>query len=219
MRKRAVGVIVDKLVVKTAVKTVLIIVGILVILFAVVNFGFPQHMATATESIGNYALAVKYADLRYKYTKKVEDLARCFDDSVLLGDDKIIIEYGEKLISHEGYEALCDEKNEEFSYVSTYDYDIWVKAKICVSVYNTGERGAAILRAQEYNGKTSFPYGNPLMSLAMQIFKKKDAESAKAVLDVLQDLQKDLERVTEADEDDKVCLQQIIEMMTALAGK
>lgn len=213
------GVIVDKLVVKTAVKTVLIIVGILVILFAVVNFGFPQHMATATESIGNYALAVKYADLRYKYTKKVEDLARCFDDSVLLGDDEIIIVYGEKLVAHDDYKTFCEEKNEEFSYLSTYDYDVWVKAKICVSIYNTGERGAAILRAQEYNGKTSFPYSNPLMSVAMQIFKKKDAESATAMLGVLQDLEKDLEKVAEVDEDDKVCLQQIIDMMTALAGK
>lgn len=202
----------DKLVVKTAVKTVLIIVGIIVILCAVATFGFPQHMATATESIGNYTLAVKFADLRYKRTKKVEDLARCFDDSVLLGDDEIIIEYGEMLVKHEGYALLCEDKNEQFAYVNNYDYDIWVKAKICVSIYNTGEPARAMEDALYYNGKSSFPYSNPLMSLAMQIFKKKDAESAAAMLDYLN-------QVTAVEVDDVECLRQLKEMMTALAGK
>lgn len=55
----------QKLVVKTAVKTVLILLGIVIAAFAIFNFAFPQHMATAMESLGNYDMAVKYANLRY----------------------------------------------------------------------------------------------------------------------------------------------------------
>ena len=176
--------------VKTAVKTVLIILGILIIVFAIFNFAFPQHMATATESIGNYSLAVKYADLRYKYTKSGTDLARCFDDSVLLGEDKYILEYGEKLIAHKDYQAVCEERNE--SNVSggsyAYDYNNWVKSKVCVSMYTSDRRGEAIETALQYNGTSSFTYGNPLMSLASHIKSAADADGATALLSALKQI-------------------------------
>ncbi len=175
----------EKLVVKTAVKTVLIILGILIAVFAVFNFAFPQHMATATESIGNYDLAVKYASLRYYYTKDCSDLARCFDDSVLLGKDEYILQYGEQLIDHRDYEYVCERKNSQQT-GSGYDYNHWVKSKLAVSYYNTGDTPKAIKMAAEDNGKDRFPYGNALMSLAARIRSAKDADAAKELLDVLE---------------------------------
>lgn len=180
----------EKIVVKTAVKTVLIILGILIAVFAVFNFAFPQHMATATESIGNYDLAVKYSLLRYNYTKKCEDLARCFEDSVLLGEDKYILEYGEKLTAHVNYEEVCKSKNEQQS-GSRFDYKHWVNSKLAVSYYNTGEKTKAITLASEDNGTQSFVYGNALMSLAASIRSAADGEAATAILAVLEELHPD----------------------------
>ena len=201
----------EKLVIKTAVKTVLIILGIIIIVFAIFNFAFPQHMATATESIGNYSLAVKYADLRYKYTKSGSDLARCFDDSVLLGDDKYIIEYGEKLIAHKDYLSVCTERNESevSGSSSAYGYDNWVKSKLCVSLYNSGSPANAIMRAAEYNGNISFAYGNPLIALASKIKAENNVDGATLILAALKDIHPE-------ETDDKECLNQITATMISV---
>ncbi|MCM1438235.1 MAG: hypothetical protein NC131_03345 [Roseburia sp.] len=171
----------EKLVVKTAVKTVLIILGIFIAVFAIFNFAFPQHMATATESIGNYDLAVKYASLRYYYTKSCDDLARCFDDSVLLGKDEYILQYGEPLIKHGDYKKVCARKNEQ-QLGSLYDYDHWVKGKIVVSYYNTEKFDEAVEMAFEDNGAQSFAYGNSVMSLSSRVIAEEDAETAQKIL-------------------------------------
>ncbi len=174
----------EKLVVKTAVKTVLIILGIFIAVFAVFNFAFPQHMATATESIGNYDLAVKYASLRYYYTKSCYDLARCFDDSVLLGKDEYILQYGEPLIDHKDYGDVCKRKDGAQT-GSRYSYDHWVKSKLSISYYNTGKKDKAIETAEQDNGKTGFVYGNALMSLAARVKSEKDVETAQKLVDIL----------------------------------
>ncbi len=174
----------ERLVVKTAVKTVLIILGIFIAVFAVFNFAFPQHMATATESIGNYDLAVKYASLRYYYTKNCDDLARCFDDSVLLGKDEYILQYGEPLIKNAEYKNICARKNQQ-QLGSLYDYDHWVKSKIAVSYYNTGKTDEAVKMAFDDNGTASFVYGNSVMSLASRVLTEEDKEAAVKILEKL----------------------------------
>lgn len=178
----------EKLVVKTAVKTVLIILGILIAVFAVFNFAFPQHMATAMEGIGNYDLAVKYASLRYHYTKDCSDLARCFDDSVLLGKDEYILDYGEQLIDHRDYQSVCESKNEKQG-GSGYNYDQWVKSKLAISYYNTGRKDKAIEMAQKANGDKSFAYGNALMSLSARVRSAHDKETAGKIIEVLKEIQ------------------------------
>lgn len=199
----------EKLVVKTAVKTVLIIVGILVAVFAVFNFAFPQHMATATEAMGNYELAVKYASLRYWYTKDCDDLARCFDDSVLLGNDDYILEYGENLVAHRDYVTVCRERN-AMQHGSGYDYNHWVNSKLAVSYYNTGKAAKAIELAAENNGTASFEYGNALMSLAARIRSANDKEAAEAILAVLED-------ISPAEEKEKDYLTQVISIIRSVA--
>ncbi len=202
----------EKLVVKTAVKTVLIILGIFVAVFAVFNFAFPQHMASVTESMGNYDLAVKYASLRYYYTKNCDDLARCFDDSVLLGNDKYILDYGENLLRHKDYPDLCRVKNEQQSGTG-YDYDRWVKGKLVISYYNTDRKAKAIETAMELdrgeNGVLAFEYGSSLMALAARIKTGGDAEAAKAMLAAL-------EEVTPADQTQAENLAQVKIAMNAV---
>ena len=205
------GWILEKLVVKTAVKTVLIILGILVAVFAVFNFAFPQHMATATEGIGNYELAVKYASLRYYYTKDCGDLARCFDDSVLLGKDEYVLQYGEELVNHKDYAEICRQRNSSQT-GSMYDYGHWVNSKLAVSYYNQGKASKAIELAVADNGADSFEYGNAMMSLAAQIKSANDAEAAGVLLG-------ELEKINPADNKEKDYLTQVIDIMRNVAGQ
>lgn len=171
----------EKLVVKTAVKTVLILLGVAVVAFAVVNFAFPQYMATVSESMGNYDLAVKYASLRYRYTRNCDDLARCFDDGVLSGNDKYVLQFGEQLVEHRDYAEVCREKDHKQT-GSGYSYNHWVQARLAIAYYNTDQKAKAIDMAAEDNGTESFVYGNPLMSLVAYIRSGNDKEAAKYIL-------------------------------------
>lgn len=200
------------MVVKTAVKTVLIILGIVIAVFAIFNFAFPQHMATATESIGNYELAVKYASLRYYYTKDCSDLARCFDDSVLLGKDEYVLQYGEQLINNRGYAEVCKSKNSQQT-GSGYDYDHWVKGKLAVAYYNTDEKDKAIEMAAADNGNKRFTYGNALMSLAARVRAEKDAETAGKLLDVLELIREEFEKNPPTDTKERDYLTTVIAAM------
>lgn len=174
----------EKIVVKTAVKTVLVILGVIAVVFAIFNFAFPQHMATVTESLGNYSLAVKYASLRYSYTKNGDDLARCFDDAVLLGEDKYILQYGEELVSRKDFETICQKRNDKMG--GGYNYENRIKGKIAVSYYNTGKKEEAVELAATANGTQSFAYGNALMSLSAVVRSQKDGETASLILQKLE---------------------------------
>ncbi|MGN1372789.1 MAG: hypothetical protein ACI4VK_01925 [Candidatus Coproplasma sp.] len=192
----------QKLVVKTAVKTVLILLGIIVAVFAIFNFAFPQHMATAMESVGNYGMAVKYANLRYMYTGDSFDLARCYDDSVLAEDDSAIVTYAEKLLADKNYVQVCTQRNKVYNEMYSeqlginFDYDLRVRSTLSVSYYNEavtkeGEDRVtytqkAIDFALETNGTNRFPYGNALMTLSIRISNNRDKDAAQRMLEALQ---------------------------------
>lgn len=173
----------EKLVVKTAVKTVIIILVAFGVIFAIFNFAFPQHMATLTEGMGNYSLAIKYASLRYTYTKDTGDLARCFDDAVLLGDDKYIVKFGEELVDCRDFELYCESKS--MSVGSGYSYRQRVYSKLAISYYNTGKKEEAVALAAKANGTKGFAYGNALMSLAAYARSAKDASTCSLILNEL----------------------------------
>ncbi len=192
----------EKVVVKTAVKTVLIILVILIAVFAVFNFAFPQHMASLTEGIGNYSLAVKYASLRYGYTHSGWDLARCFDDSVLCGNDKYILQYGEELIDHKDFGEVCQSKNSQYKTFPSgepYNYRFRVAGKVAVAYYNTGDSDKAVDMAAEENGTDSFSDSNPLMMLASAVKANNDAVVCALLLEKLDiitpQLQEDINRL------------------------
>ncbi|MDE6613327.1 MAG: hypothetical protein K2K28_02105 [Clostridia bacterium] len=104
----------------------------------------PQTMATSCEKTGNYSFAVTCADLRYKYTKDAYDLSRCVDDSILSGNDKLVVKYGEKLIADKQFQAVCIRKAEE----TKVDYKSFVCANVAYSHYNRGSLQKAIEYAE-----------------------------------------------------------------------
>lgn len=198
----------EKIVVKTAVKTVLIILAAILAVFAVFNLAFPQHMATLTEGMGNYSLAVKYASLRYSYTHDGEDLARCFDDAVLWQNDKYIIEYGEELIERGDFAQVCESKNKQSG---IYDYRHRVYGKVAVSYYNTGKKSDAVNFAAEANGKDSFVYANALMSLAVAVRAASDADTCNLLI-------AELEKIHPVNEQETTYLNQVIASLRALSA-
>ncbi len=175
----------EKFVVKTAVKAALILFGMVLVAFAVFNFAFPQHMATFTENIGNYSLAVKYTSLRYYYTGDVYDLVRCVDDSVLSKKDEYIDEYGGLLIEHEQFGEICEYKDVLGSYIdpdTDLDYATFLYGKVAVSRYQRGNFEPALELAKGVTDYSQFSRSAPITLLATRVALNKDNANAEAML-------------------------------------
>ena len=72
-----------KIIIKSALVTLAVVVGCAVLVFAVLSLGFPRILCGWCEQLGNYGFAVRYASLYYSYTGDIADLGRCVDDSIL----------------------------------------------------------------------------------------------------------------------------------------
>lgn len=174
----------NRLVLKTALITLAALIVASLMVFSLWILCSPQSMASACEKTGNYSFAVTCADLRFKYTKNAEDLARCAEDGILSGKDKHIISYGEKLVSHEDYNTVCERKDKKLSeseYAKyTYGYDSYIRGHLAAAQYRSGETDKAIQTA----------VGGSLRSfnkLVIEIAEKQDAQAAQKVLKAFED--------------------------------
>ncbi len=100
-----------EVVLKTALKTLLAVIIALVLAFGIASLAFPGGMANICENTGNYSMAAGYSSLAYKYSGKVEDLARCAEDSIFAKKDKNIVKYCNELLQHKDFDRLCEEKS------------------------------------------------------------------------------------------------------------
>lgn len=133
----------QKIILKSALITLAAIALAALTVFSMWILCAPQTMATSCEKTGNYSFAVTCANLRYSYTKSAYDLSRCVDDSILDGNDKLVVKYGEKLISdREGFASVCKRKREE----TKLDYKSYLCANIAYSHYKLG----SLQKAMEY---------------------------------------------------------------------
>lgn len=184
-----------KLIVKTAVKTALIILGIFIAVSVIMNFGFPGHMATMFENIGNYRFAAGYAATCYDRSGKTDDLVRCVDDSILAGNETYILKYGKKLIADESFAEVCEKKD---AATAGMNYRQLIYGKIAVVTYGKGDLEGAITIAdegREWEGPDSFGSGNAVYVLCLKVVEKKDSAAADRLTELLGGLQP-----TEADE-------------------
>lgn len=180
------------IIVKTAVKTALIVLGVIGIAALVMCFGFPQHVATWSEEIGDYPSAVYFTSLRYSYTGDGYDLARCVEDTILLGKDEDIAKFGGQFVDHAQFEEVCAFKSAEKKFAEKkLDYKQYVCRHIVAAKYNLGDFDGALALASKANGAQTFAFGNALMALSAQVCNNKDAAHAPALISVLEQLSPD----------------------------
>jgi hypothetical protein len=185
----------NKLVVKTAVKTVVGIVIILIIGSAVVNVAFPSAMASLCEGTGNYTFAVKYAQLEYSYTGNTSDLSRVVEDAVYANRYDLIVEYGDKLIAREDFSTLATQKDSYYQtqYESySYSYLQYIYGRIAVAYYSANsDYQTAVARAEEGRSRDergTFATGNAYVPLAVAVAERGDVQNAQTLSATLSSL-------------------------------
>jgi hypothetical protein len=199
---------VEKLIVRTAAKTVVIILIIVAIIFAVFNFVFPQHMATYCENVGNYSLAVKYTSLRYTYTGSADDLERCVQDSILSGVDDYIADYGKQLLDNDELEQIVERNGD--GYPGGQNYYEYLSGKVAASKSTIGDFDGAWEIALKANGTTSFKSGNPVTTLAIRIISDKNKDAATKMVEKLQE-------ITPQEESEQTSLRELTKRLRSVA--
>lgn len=198
-----------KIIIKSALITLAVVVGCALAVFAILSFGFPNTLCGWCEQLGNYGFAARYASLYYSYTDDVSALGRCVDDSILAEDDGFIIDYGSQLIEREDFSGYCAERDEEvngnissdenFAGI-TFSYRQYVYGALSTAYYGAGDFNLALgtavvsldygvdrtsFSAEEYSGEiVGFPVNNALGLLSLRIIEAEDGVAADSVLRV-----------------------------------
>lgn len=181
----------SKVILKTALKTLLIAAVLALVAFGIASLGFPSEMAGLCERSGNYSMATGYASLSYTYSKNVNDLNRCFIDSVYAKNDNDIVKFGDELISNEKFEEICENNSKKVTAENgteiIIDYKQYVHGNVAAAKYRKGNGEEALKTAKNaMDGVQGFPKNNALSSLALAVIDAGDADFAKTLLEEIQ---------------------------------
>lgn len=183
----------NKLIIKTALITMAALAVAAAAVFSLWLVCSPSTMADACEKTGNYPLAVTCADLSYKYSGKTEDLARCAENSILSGNDKLIVSYGDRLIASDDFDTLCIAKDKLIGGTDyaqfTSAYNVYIRGHVAAAHYRGGDADKAVAAA-EAGGARAFT------KLVLAIAERGDRAAAEKVLSVLENMENS-EKLTE----------------------
>lgn len=175
------------MVIKTALKTLLIAVIALILAFAVASLGFPRQMATMFENMGAYSYATGYADLAYRYSKTTGNLARCVDDSIFAGNDENIVKYGDMIIAREDFKDYAEERTAALN--GDVDYFSFVYGNLAGAKYNCNDKDGALNMAKiAMQGVFDFPVNNAYAILVIRAAKVNDMEFCKKLKPLIEEL-------------------------------
>lgn len=175
-----------KVIFKTAVKAVFIVAILALIVFGVLSLGFPGTMADLCERTGNYSMATGYASLNYTYSGNVNDLNRCFADSVYAKNDNDIVKFGDKLCADEKFAEVCEINSKTVETaggtIVEIDYRQYVYGNLACAKYRKGDKeGAVSVANTAMEGVQGFPVNNALAILSLQAIQSADKETAQTL--------------------------------------
>lgn len=177
-----------KVILKTALKTLLAVAFAALVAFGIASLGFPSEMATLCEGTGNYSMATGYSSLAYAYSNKAEDLNRCFANGLHAKNDGSIIKYGDKLVKDERFKEICEANSKTVPTPNggevKIDYKQYVYGNLACAKYRQKDKDGAFSCADEgMNGLDGFPVNNALAVLSLQVIESGDGETAKLLLE------------------------------------
>ncbi len=195
-----------KIIIKTALKTLLIVLVAAVLAFAVASLGFPRSMASFCEKCGNYSMSAAYYSLSFSYTGDIDDLARTVSNNVEAENHANTSSFGDKLISNSNFNGYCEDKSKDLG----LDYRQYICGKICIAKYEADGIDSALSCAVEaMRHVEGFPRGNALMQLILKVNTKRDKNGGEKLLTEVEKIVP-LEQQTEYYEQSKNILIELI---------
>ena len=170
---------------KLVLKTILLTLGVIVILalsvFGVASLLAPVTMMQFTDSLGLRAISGDYAYQEYLRSEDISYLSRAFLIAADVRSDETAAERFEELYARKEFPAYCEEQDNKvekpgemqgFSYRA---YLCGIAAQVRYRLMRSEEEGDAVLAfAAEETGE-DFPQGNPFVALTVAAAGEKDA--------------------------------------------
>ncbi len=178
-----------KLVIKTALFTVLGVITVIGILFGVFALFFPKNLASFADRMGNYGVSVFYYEKAFEKSSSTKDL---YDLVVVLNEKTDSVktsQYANELIQRNDFGAI-----EKGGTPSTEEY---VCAKYAISLFFSGQTDRAINYCKEsvlLNGYTEYNAFTASISVSLNNLSKEDATK---VLIALQSVKSELQEASQ----------------------
>ena len=169
-----------KLIIKTIVIALSIIIAIIFMAVALISAVYPLTIANASFKLGNKDLAVKYTEKHYLKNGDYDDLALLVERAIFAENDNVVIKYAPKFISAEDFYSYSQSKSG--------DYVNYIANGYVVSLYNEGEIDKAINVAFQYVD-AAFTIPNPVTTLVYTASGKNDVPTLQKILTVLESLE------------------------------
>lgn len=169
-----------KIIIKTALITFASVIALLALAFGIASLAFPRNMSQICENFGNLRLSASYACRQYDYTGSTDDLYRCADLYIRLGDRGNIVKYCGKLADGDKLDGYCENK-EDGTARAQYIYTNYACA-----LYDTKKTDKAAETAQK-SVKNGFVVPNAFGSLTVKAVENGDKAFAEKLLQVLPD--------------------------------
>lgn len=157
-----------KVILKTALKTLLVVLLLAAVGFAIASLGFPKSMASYFEKCGNYSMAAAYSSLSYSYSGDADDLNRCVQDNIEAGNDRNVSAFGDELLSRDDFSQFCERKSGELK----FDYRQYICGRIAVAKYRLGNFDGAISLVNGAMSFVNFPSQNAMVQLVLAVREK-----------------------------------------------
>lgn len=98
----------EKIIFKTALKTILALILSISILFFATGLIFPGLIGDFTYKLGLTSISVPYTKAQYEYTKDINDLATLIDRAYQIDDYQTVVDFVDKMYEHEHYLDYVD---------------------------------------------------------------------------------------------------------------
>lgn len=173
-----------KLVLKTIFVTVAAAVILAISVFGIASLCAPKAMMRLTASLGMESISGDYAYEEYERSQDLSCLSRSFLICAERGSDRLADERFTLLYEAEGFGEMCEKEDEKLSpheSVAASSYRAYLCGTAACVKYRLGAKESALSLAVFETDKT-FPAGNPVICLALEVVKKADKEFAEALL-------------------------------------
>ena len=177
MKNRSVFRFMRKIILKTALITLGVVIVLAVAAFGIASLCVPAAMSDLTYSLGMEAISSDYAFQEYERSGSLAYLSRSFELAANAGSDEKAAERFDKLYASDGFGELCEQRDEQTPPVEvdgeevTYSYRGYVcglGACVKYRIADSAEEEQAAIDLALRETASDFPMGNPAYLLATE---------------------------------------------------
>ena len=183
-----------KLIFKTAIISLWVIIVLLLSLFGILSYCAPVAMMNLTSALGLDSMSGDYAYEEYVRSGNIEYLARAFEVAAEDERDAKANTLFDTFYAHEDFAKYCGEQDDivindkngiELSRIFYRDLVCGQAAQVKYRLASADEEKAAVAEFARAETETSFPTGNPLFALSLEAARAEDSKFCASLLDTL----------------------------------